>query len=52
VTELGCQIFLGAMYQKGKKYTTLPQKTDVHENTPNGCYDKIYQMAVKYTKCP
>jgi hypothetical protein len=38
----GCQIFLGPKYQKGEKYTKLPQ------NIPNGY--KIFPMAVKQTK--
>jgi hypothetical protein len=42
--EQGCQIFLGATYQKGEKYTKLPQ------NIPN--YLKIYQVTSKYTKLP
>jgi NAD+--asparagine ADP-ribosyltransferase len=40
----GCQIFLGATYQNGEKENKLPQ------NMQN--VNKIYQMAVKYTKCP
>jgi hypothetical protein len=35
----GCQIFRGAKYQNGEKYTKLPQ------NITNG--HKIYQMSVK-----
>jgi hypothetical protein len=35
----GCQIFLGPKYQKGEKYTKLPQ------NIPNGY--NIFPMAVK-----
>jgi hypothetical protein len=34
----GCRIFLGPKYQKGEKYTKLPQ------NIPNG--HKIFPMAV------
>jgi hypothetical protein len=40
----GCQIFLGTIYQKGGKYTKVPQ------NMPN--VHKIYQMAAKYNKWP
>jgi hypothetical protein len=40
----GCQIFHGAKYQNGKKYTELPQ------TIPN--VHKIYQKTVKRTKCP
>jgi hypothetical protein len=40
--QQGCQIFLGATYQNGRKYT----ETGV--NMLNG--RKIYQMAVKLTK--
>jgi hypothetical protein len=35
----GCQIFLGPKYQKGEKYTNLPQ------NVPNG--HKLFPMTVK-----
>jgi TPR repeat protein len=38
----GCQIFLGAKYQNGEKFT------EKRENLPNG--HKIYQKAVKLTK--
>jgi hypothetical protein len=40
----GCQIFLGTIYQRGEKYARLPQ------SIPNG--HKIYQMAIKLSKCP
>jgi hypothetical protein len=42
--EQDCQIFLGATYQNGKKYTKWPQ------NITNG--HKIYQTATIYTKWP
>jgi hypothetical protein len=41
-TRQGCQIFLGATYQNGKKHTKGP------ENIPKD--GKIYQTAIKYTK--
>jgi hypothetical protein len=43
-TKQGCQMFLGTIYQNGKKYTKRPQ------NVPTG--HKIYHSAVKYTKWP
>jgi hypothetical protein len=40
---LGCHIFLGTTYQKGKN---LPNNHKIcHQNMPNG--SKIYQMAIK-----
>jgi hypothetical protein len=44
VAAQGCQIFLGATYQNGTKYTELSH------NIPN--VQNIYQMSTKCTKCP
>jgi hypothetical protein len=52
--ELGCQIFLGATHQNGKKYTKMgkiyqngKKYTKMGKNVLND--HKMCQMAIKYT---